>query len=188
MSRPESASYTRGFAINCRRPANSASHPIIWRCGDPQNEYSTDDMTRARALIKSDNPLKAKKWIVDSERGDVDLFLGLLISTFTNLRRFHLSTDYQRVCKFYFGEMLGRSVTENSLCNLETIEFGAGGTLCESLEDHLHEICEQSAIGTRHIDLLFSIPSLKRISMSLPNNFFNTSFSLASLSSFGSAS
>lgn len=179
MSRPELASYIRGFAVNCRRPRNGASHSIIWRCGEP--EYSTDDMKRATALIKSLHPLRVEKWIVDLKRGEFDLFLGLLISTFINLRRFHLSIDYQQVCKFYFGEMLGRSVTENSLCTLENIEYGGRGTLCEVLDDHLDELCSQSAIDMRQVDLLFSIPSLKRISISLPNNLFNPSFSLAGL-------
>lgn len=35
----------------------------------------------------------------------------------------------------------------------------------------------------RQVDLLFSIPSLKRISMSLPNNLFNPRFALTGLSS-----
>lgn len=179
MSRPELASYVRGFAINCRKPRNGTSHSIIWRCGEP--EYSTDDMKRATALIKSLHPLRVEKWIEDLKRGEVDLFLGLLFSTSINLRRFHLSIHYQEVCKFYFGEMLGRSVTENSLCTLENIEYGGRGTLCEVLDDHLDELCSQSAIDMRQVDLLFSIPSLKRISISLPNNLLNPSFSLAGL-------
>lgn len=173
MSRPELASYIRCFAINCRRPRNGASHSIIWRCGESEYEYSTDDMKRATALIKSLHLPKAEKWIADLKWGEVDLFLGLLISTFTNLRCFHLSIDYQQVCKIYFGEILGRSVTQNSLCKLQTIEFGGNVHPCESF----------SAIDMRQVDQLFSIPSLKRISISLPNNLFSPSFSLAGLSS-----
>lgn len=180
MSRPGLASYIRGFAINCRRPRNGTSHSTIWRSGEP--EYSTDDMGRATALIKSLHLQKSDKWIVDLKRGEVDLILGLLISTFTNLRCFHLSTDYQQVCKFYFGEMLGRLVTENSLCDLETIEFGRRGTLCESFDEHFDEFCSHSAIE-RQVDLLFSVSSLKHISMSLPNKMFSPSFSLVGLSS-----
>lgn len=106
MCRPELASYIWGFTIDCRRPRNGASHSIIWRCGEP--EYSTDEMGRTTALIKSMHLQKSEKWFVDLKRGAIDLFLGLLISTFTNLRRFHLSTYYQKICRSNFGEMLGR--------------------------------------------------------------------------------
>lgn len=181
LSRPELASYIRGFAISCRKPGNGASHSIVWRCGEP--EYTTDDMIRATALIKSLNLHKEKKWVADLKRGEVDLFLGLLFSAFTNLRRFHLSIDYQQICKVYFGEMLERLVAKSSLCALETLEYGGRGTLCESLHDQLDELQFQSAIDMRQVGLLFSIPSLRRISMSLPDNLFRPSSSLAGLSS-----
>lgn len=181
MSRPELAFYTRGFTINCRRPRNGASHSIIWRCGEP--EYSMDHMKRATALIKSLNLLKVEKWLIDLRRGEVDLFLGLLFSMFTNLRRFHLSIDYQHACKVYFSQMLERSVVKNSHCALETVEYGGCGTICEVLNDPLDELRSQSAIDMRQVDLLFSIPTLKHISMSLPDQLLKPSFLLADLSS-----
>ena len=181
LSRPELASHIRNFAINCRTPRNSASRSIVWRCGEP--EYTTDDMMRATALINSLNLDQVGKWAVDLKRGEVDLFLGLLFLTFTNLRLFHLSIDYQQVCKAYFGEILGRSAAKNSLCSLETVEYGGRGSLSKALTDHLDALRSQSAIDMRQVDLLFSIPSLKRISMSLPDKLFKPRFSLVDLSS-----
>lgn len=178
MSRPKLASCIQGFTINC---STGAPHSMIWRRGEP--EYSTEDMSRAKSLIKSLNLLKAEEWIIDLKRGDVDLFLGLLFSMLTNLRRFYLSIKYQQVCKFYFGELLERSVTENSLCSLETIQYGDSGASSYALGDYLCSIQRQSAIDMRQVDLLFSIPSLKHISMSLANNPFQPSFSFTGLSS-----
>ena len=165
MSRPKLVSYIQGFTINCEGP-RSADHSMIWRRGEP--EYSTDDMNRATALIKSLNLLKEEEWIIDLKRGEVDLFLGFLFSMFTNLHRFYLSINYQQVCKFYFGELLGGSVTENSLCSLEIIQYGGRGALSTGLDETLSQIRRHSTIDMRQVVLLFSIPSLKRISISLP--------------------
>ena len=181
LSRPELASYIQAFTIDCRTPRMGPRHNIVWRCGEP--EYTTDDMMRVTALINSLNFNRAEKWVIDLKRGEVDLFLGLLFSTFTNLRHFYLSIDYQQVCKGYFGEILQRSAAKNSLCSLETVEYGGRETFCENVKDHCDELHSQSDIDMRQIDLLFSIPSLKHISMSLTDRLFKPRFSLVDLSS-----
>lgn len=182
LSRPELASYIRAFAINCKWPKNGASRSIVWRCGG-EPEYTADDMMRATSLIESLKFRQVKKCLADLKLGRVDLFVGLLFSTFTNLRHFHLSIDYQEVCKVYFSEMLERSVTRNSLRALETVRYGGLGSLYEVPNDNFDEFHTQTSIDVRHIDLLFSIPSLKAISMSLLDKVFRPRFSLVDLSS-----
>lgn len=80
----------------------------------------------AKALIKSLNFDKVENWMADLKWSKIDVFLGLLFSTFTNLRRLHLSMDYQYVCQVQFSQSLGRSVAKTSLCALEIAEFGRG--------------------------------------------------------------
>lgn len=144
MSRPELVDYIRGFSINCKRPRTLDIDCIAWRWNEP--EYTAKDMMRAKALIKSLDFDKVENWMVDLKWRKIDVFLGLLFSTLTNLRRLHLSIKYHYVCQVQFSQSLGRPVAKTSLCALEIAEFGGRGTLCEYFRDHEHQLHWQLAM------------------------------------------
>lgn len=158
LSRGELALYINRLAICCVKP-DDAFTPFrsIWKQG--KHELSDEEVERLKTLVLSLR-IGDLYWVAGALRGNVDTFIGLLILLSTNLRRLQLDLDYQKGSSF-IGEALEKSAAENWLHLLEHIEYGNDLNRPEDIE--LHHTIEYGQIMP-----LFSMPSLRSLSMSLP--------------------
>lgn len=158
LCRRELAFHINRLAVCCVKP-DDAFTPFrtIWKQGKP--EYLDDDMDRMKSQIFSLG-FVSESWIANIVRGNVDVFIGLLILLSTNLRRLQLDLDFQKGSSF-IGDALEKAAAENWFHSLEQVEYGNDLNRTEDIELH-------NAIDYGQIKPLFSIPSLRSLSMSLP--------------------
>lgn len=158
LSRKELAFHINHIAVCCVKP-DHAFTPFrsIWKQGKP--DFSDDDMDRTKSQIFSLGFIN-ESWVANVVRGNVDIFIGLLILLSTNLRRLQLDLDFQKGSGF-IGDALEKAAVENWLHLLEQVEYGNDLNRTQDVE--LHRI-----VDYRQIKPLFSIPSLRSLSMSLP--------------------
>lgn len=158
LGRRELAFHINRLAVCCVKP-DDALTPFrsIWMQG--KREFWDDDMDRMRSQIFSLGFIN-ESWIANVVRGNVDIFIGLLILLSTNLRRLQLDLDFQKGSSF-IGEALEKAAAENWLHVLEQVEYGNDLNRTEDIELH-------HTIDYGQIKPLFSIPSLRSLSMSLP--------------------
>lgn len=164
LNRPELASYIYGLEICCRKPYHAFnSYDCIWRKTSDTPEFTTSDMEQTTSLIHSLHLGMEDKWIPSLKRGAPDLFIALIIWQSTNLRYVALDNDYMGGTPF-IGDVLEKAAATNSFCFLKSIEYS------NDLEPPVFDSEErQEKIDFRQIMPLFSIPSLTRLSMSLPS-------------------
>ena len=158
LSRKELAFHINHIAVCCVKP-DDAFTPFrsIWKQGKP--DFSDDDMDRTKSHIFSLGFIN-ESWAANVVRGNVDIFIGLLILLSTNLRRLQLDLDFQKGSGF-IGDALEKAAVENWLRLLEQVEYGNDLNRTEDIELH-------HTVDYRQIKPLFSIPSLRSLSMSLP--------------------
>lgn len=159
LSRRELAFNINRLAVCCTKP-DDAFTPFssIWKKGKP--EFSNDDTDRMMSLIFSLGFIH-ESWVANVVRGNVDIFIALLILLSTNLRRLQLDLDFLKGSDF-IGDALKKAAAENWLHLLEQVEYGNDLNRTEDIELH-------HAIDYGQIKPLFSIPSLRSLSMSLPS-------------------
>lgn len=158
LSRRELAIHIDRLAVCCVKPDDSFMPlPSIWMQGS--SGFSNDDLGRVKSHIFSSG-LVSDTWVANVLRGNVCVFIGLLIPLSTNLRRLQLDLDFQKGSRL-IGHALEKAAAENWLQSLEQVEFGSD---LDSAEDILlHEDIDYGQIKP-----LFSIPTLQSLSMSLP--------------------
>lgn len=153
LSRPELASHIHFLAMCCKK-----TH--IWiRKKTPY--FMSTELERIKSLISSFHFTAEKVWISALHRGDLDLFIALLISQSTNLRRLHLFKDYLMNTRF-IGAILENAVAANSLCCLEHVQYGEDVPSADGFAPY-------DSIGYCQVGPLFSISTMKSIRMSLLN-------------------
>lgn len=158
LSRRELAFHINRLAVCCVKP-DDAFTPFrsVWKQGS--SEFSDDDVDRMKSHIFSVG-FVSDSWITNVVRGNVDVFIGLLILLTTNLRQLQLDLDFQKGSGF-IGDALEKAAAENWLQSLEHVEYGNDLNRTEDIELH-------HAIDYGQIKPLFSIPALRSLSMSLP--------------------
>lgn len=158
LSRPQLADYVNCLTLDCWRPhkRKSISRQRI-------ASYFTDtEMDCVYSLVRSLQLHEESSWISRLRRGDLNLFVALLVSQLTNLRRLYLGIGYQQTVAKFLGVMLDKDTPGNFLHALEDVEIS---TDINNNDD------VKFVIGSYH-DFnaptwsLFSLPSMKRISIS----------------------
>lgn len=158
LSRRELAFHIDRLAVCCVKP-DDAFNPFhgIWRQG--RFEFSDDDVDQMKSHIISAG-FVSESWIANVVRGNVDVFIGLLILLTKNLRRLQLDLDFQKGSSF-IGDALEKAAAEKWLQSLEHVEYGNDLNRTEDIDLH-------NSIDYGQIRPLFSIPALRSLSMSLP--------------------
>lgn len=158
LSRRELSFHIDRLAVCCVKP-DDAFTPLhsVWRKG--RSEFSDDDVDRIKSHIFSVG-FVSESWIANVIKGNVDVFIGLLILLTKNLRRLQLGLDFQKGSDF-IGDALEKAAAEKWLQSLEHVEYGNDLNMTEDIELH-------NAIDYGQIKPLFSIPALRSLSMSLP--------------------
>lgn len=158
LSRRELAFHIDRLAVCCMKPDDTFTpFNSVWRKG--RTEFSDDDMDRMKSHIFSVG-FVSESWMANVVKGNVDVFIGLLILLKNNLRRLQLGLDFQKGSDF-IGDALEKATAEKSLQSLEHVEYGNDLNMTEDLELH-------NGIDYGQIRPLFSIPALRSLSMSLP--------------------
>ncbi len=113
LNRPELASHINCLALCCRKPWINYRFRAVWTKED-KPDFSTSEMERIIALIVSLQFVAQNFWISALMRGEVDIFIALLISLSTNLQRLHLCDDY-RAATTFIAVVLEKVLVGNSL-------------------------------------------------------------------------
>lgn len=160
MSRPHLAGYVNCLTLDYWKPYKRTSisrQRIV--------SYFTDtEMDRVYSIIRSFQVHDESSWISRLKRSGLNLSVALLISQLNNLRRLYLGIGYQQTVKNFLGVLLDKAIPGNLLHTLEDVEIS---TDVENDDD------VKFIIGCYHDSNfqswpLFSLPSMKRISMSRP--------------------
>lgn len=160
QSRPQLANYVNCLTLDCWRPhkRKRISRKRI-------ASYFTDtEMDCVYSLIRSLQVHDESSWISRLRRGDRNLFVALLVSQLTNLRRLYLGIGYQHTVPKFLGVLLDKAIPGNFLHALEDIEISTDINNNDDVKfviGSYHDFNAQSWP-------LFSLPSMKRISISPP--------------------
>lgn len=133
----------------------------IWTT-DKESDFTSADMIIVAALISSLNLSAEDLWLEGLHRGEVDVFIALLLSQTPNLRHLRLDSDFQRETGFV-GFVLKAAAAMSQKPRLKTIEH----------IDFSSDIGNDRDITYHDADFdqilpLFSIPSIKSVRMALP--------------------
>lgn len=162
LIRPELASYIDEFKFCLRAPSfQICRYPCLWNHWKKPSPTS-NEMMRVRSLIRSFQFASEDVWLSRLKLGELDVFIALIISQSTRLRRILLDDPLDDSNPCLLGEVLDKALSMNSLCALEHVEYS------NNLNDpHI----EHQLIKTdyRAIYSLFSFPSLKKLRMSIPH-------------------
>ena len=162
LIRPELASYIDEFKFCLRAPSfQFCKYPCLWSHWKKPSPTSTE-MTRVRSLIRSFQFASEGVWLSRLKLGEVDVFIALIISQSTRLRRILLDDPLDDSNPCLLGEVLDKALSMNFLCALEHVEYSNNFN-----DPHIdHQLIKSNY---RAIHPLFSFPSLKRLRMSIPH-------------------
>ncbi len=161
VSRPELASYIRFLSICCRKPDFDSVLAEFPGNGKHRSrpDFVAGESERIRSMITSLNCNAENAWMTYVNKGEVDVFIALLVSQSTNLRRLRLTYE-EGTC--FLGAVLEKAVAENSLRALEHVEYGS----CAQV---VKDIIQDEIFDYSQVKPLFSLPSIETLSMSLPS-------------------
>lgn len=165
ISRPELALFVQCLALcSCEPSWTYMSRPEPG-CESYKPDFTSQEMDQTALLIKSLHVPVESRWLTGLQSGKVDLFLALLISQLTALRRLLLPSNCHQLGNFFFGVFLERVMVRDFYHTLESVEYDNGN------EDHLDQSEKRFVkIGLDHVLPLFSLTSLKYLRTSLPNH------------------
>lgn len=161
LIRPVLASYINDFVFCLRAPSfQFRKYPCLWNHWKKPSPTSTE-MMQVRSLIRSFHFASEDLWLSRLKLGEVDVFIALIISQSTRLRHLLLDDPRDESNPYLLGEVLEKAVSMNFLCALEHVEYSNNFS-----DPHIdHQLVKSNY---RAIHPLFSFPSLKRLSMSIP--------------------
>lgn len=162
LIRPELASYIDEFKFCLRAPSfQFCKYPFLWNHWKKPSPTS-NEMMRVRSLIRSFQFASEDVWLSRLKLGEVDVFIALIISQSTRLRRILLDDPLDDSNPCLLGEVLDKALSMNFLCALEHVEYSNN---CN--DPHIdHQLIKSNY---RAIHPLFSFPSLKRLRVSIPH-------------------
>lgn len=160
LSRPHLADYVNCLTLDCWRPhkRTSISRQRIASC------FTDTEMDRVYSLIRSLQVYVESSWISGLRRGDLNLCVALLISQLTNLRRLYLGIGYQQTVTNFLAVLLDKAIPGNFLQALEDVEISTD----INNNDDVRFIIRSYHDSNVQSWPLFSLPSMKRISISPP--------------------
>lgn len=162
LIRPELASYIDEFTFCLRAPSlQFCKYPCLWNHWKEPSPTSTE-MMRVRSLIRSFQFASEDLWLSRLKLGEVDVFIALIISQSTRLRRLLLDDPLDDGNPCLLGEVLDKALSMNFLCVLEHVEYSNNFN-----NPHIYHQLIKS--NYRAIQPLFSFPSLKSLRMSVPH-------------------
>lgn len=161
LIRPELASYINGFVFGLQEPGlQFRKYPCLWNHWKKPSPTSAE-MMRVRSLIRSFHFASEDVWLSRLKRGEVDVFIALIISRSTRLRRIFLDNPRDDSNPYLLGEVLEKAFSMNLLCALEHVEYR--NKLSDPHIDH-----QLAKSNYRAIRPLFSFTSLKSLRISIP--------------------
>ena len=161
LIRPELASYIDEFELCLLAPSfQFCKYPCLWDYWDKPSPTS-NEMMRVRSLIRSFQFASEDVWLSRLKLGEADVFIALIISQSTRLRRILLDDPLDDNNPSLVGEVLEKAISMNSLCALEHVEYS--NNFNNPYIDH-----QLIKSNYRAIHPLFSFPSLKELRMSIP--------------------
>ena len=160
LSRPHLANYVNCLELDCWRlhKRKSISRQRI------ASHFTDSEMDSVYSLIRSLQVHEESIWISMLSHGDLNLSVALLISQLTNLRRLYLGIGYQQTATRFLGVLLNKAIPGNFLHALEEVEIS---TDINNNDDVKFLIGSYHDVNARSWSL-FSLPSMKRISISPP--------------------
>lgn len=164
ISRPELASFVQCLALCYWEPSWAYTSELEPGCDSYKLDFTSQEMEQTALLIKSLHVPAERRWLTGLRCGKVDLFLALLITQLTALRRLYLPSNYHQLDSF-FGVILERAIVRGLFQALESLEYN------DENEDGRNQSEKRFVdMGLDHVLPLFSITSLKYLRIALPNH------------------
>lgn len=161
LLRPELGSYISDFVFCLPAPSDQyCKYPCLWNHWKKPSPTSAE-MMRVRSLIRSFKFASQGLWLSRLKLGEVDVFIALIISQSTKLRRILLDDlrDDSNPC--LLGEVLEQALKKGFLCDLEHVEYSNNFS-----DPHIdHQLVKSNY---QAIEPLFSFSNLKTLRMSIP--------------------
>ncbi len=133
----------------------------VWTVEDVP-DFSKQEMRLAIRLIHSLRLSCVDLWLQELKRGEVDVFVALLLAQSYNLRRLRLDFEFQTT-KFV-GSLLGRAALRSGHCPfsaLETVDYSG------DINDKVSPFMDHTIDFTQVLEL-FRLPSIQSMRMALP--------------------
>lgn len=132
----------------------------IWT-NDKEPDFTSADMKLMASLISSLHLPAEDLWLRELNRGEVDVFIALLLSQSLNLSRLRLDSDFQRETGFVGVIFKKAAVSKQPRFEaLEHIEYGSD--IRNDLDITYYDVDFDQILP------LFSLPSIKSVRMALP--------------------
>lgn len=165
ISRPELAPFVQCLALCYWKPSWACISELEPGCDNYKLDFTSQEMEQTALLIKSLHVPAERRWLTGLRCGKVDLFLALLITQLTALRRLYLPSNYHQLDSFFFGVFLECAIVRGLFQALESVEYN------NEDEDGLNQFEKRFVdMGLEHVLPLFSITSLKYLRIAIPNH------------------
>ena len=133
----------------------------IWDT-ESQSSFSASEMDAIKASILSLGPSSKDLWLQELRRGEVDIFIALLLSQLLNLQHLTLGSEFQCDTPF-LGEVMSsnmRSTPKQLFPNLKSVTYS-------------NDIIQDTEVAYHFVDRnqvfpLFYVDSLRTLNMALP--------------------
>lgn len=145
------------------QPAARSTTCSVWDA-DSLSSFRSTEMHATEELILSLSPPSKDLWLAELKRGNVDVFVALLLSHLPSLQHLTLGSDFQTHTPFLGEVMAGNHglTPKQPLPALQSVTYGKNNNIIQDVN-----------VGYYDVDLnqvlpLFYMESLRTLNMSLP--------------------